>query len=116
MHTRTITTPDTAPRQWSYSKSCGISNQKMVRFLVASACQCRSKYHQFSIGGHLVPCAAFESATCFLLLNATPLFEKEGNVGFQTLIPNILDPFGIDRTSARPRLSAHDGPVNSSEF
>jgi hypothetical protein len=42
--------------------------------------------HQIDIRGHFIPGPTFENPACFFLLKTAPLFEEEGNSGFQTLV------------------------------
>jgi len=81
-----------------------------IRLSAAESVMCFLRFHQTHIFRHLIPGATFERSARFFLLpvplpqaqvHAAPLLEKEGNLGPQTLISNISDPFLHHRPGAR---------------
>ena len=46
-----------------------------------------------------------------VLLNTTPLFEKERHVFIAALAENIFDPFLLHRACTRPRFYSDDHPM-----
>ena len=62
--------------------------------------------------GHLVPCLRIEQTTGFLLVDAAPLLKEERDTNGDALVTNWPNPFGLHGPCARPRLTAHNHPVD----
>ena len=60
--------------------------------------------------------ASLQQSTGLLLVAATPLLEEERHPGRFALLLDLIDPYLVDWSGARTRLSAGDHPVNASEI
>ena len=61
----------------------------------------------------LVPGLSVEDATVYLLVNAAPLLEEEGNTGIDALITDTAHPIRFDRPRSGAGFSPGDGPVDA---
>jgi len=65
--------------------------------------------------GHLIPRPAFQGAPGFLLLDSTPLLEKERDPRPQALIADFGHPGRLERTRAGAGFAADDGPIDAAQ-
>ena len=52
-------------------------------------------------GGHFVPCTPVKIASCLLLVDSSPLFEKESDVLARTLVPDLANPLRLHGACSR---------------